>query len=44
MARISPEEWKKGLASDPTAAQRVHGLLLQVATTNHVMSKVVIKG
>jgi trigger factor len=44
MADMSREEWKKVLASDPAAAQRVHGFLLQLVTTNHVMSKVVLEG
>lgn len=42
MAHMSPEEWKKALQSDPAMAQRVHGFLLQLATTHHVMSKVEI--
>jgi trigger factor len=43
MARMPPQEWKKALQADPAAVQRVHSLLLQVATTNHVMSKVQIE-
>jgi trigger factor len=42
MGPMSREEWKKVLASDRATAQRVQDFLVQVATTNHVMAKVVI--
>jgi trigger factor len=44
MSNMSPEAYKKVLANDRTAAQRVQDLLLHVAATNHVMSKVILEG
>jgi trigger factor len=44
VAELPREEWKRLLESDPATALRVHNLLLQQATIDHVMSKVTLTG
>jgi trigger factor len=44
MSHLPREEWKRVVESDPAMALRVHNLLLQQATLDHVVSKVEFAG